>query len=69
MQNAHRQNVNQTPYSELSEEIANAELTQENYELLLNRKQCIIPNNELELFQHAKHLYPECAKEDYYNEK
>ena len=47
---------NQTPYSKLLEEIANAELSQENYKALHNRRETIISKNELDLFQNAIHL-------------
>ena len=43
LKNAHRQEGNQTPYSKLLDEIANAELSQESYEVLHNRRKTIIP--------------------------
>ena len=60
---------NQTPYSKLLDEIANAELSQENYEALHNRRESIIPKNELDMFENAIHLYPKCIQVDAHNEK
>ena len=60
-----RQKGKQTLCSKLLEEIANTELSQENYELLHNRRESIVSKNELELFRNAIHaVYPKCTQVD-----
>ena len=50
------------------DEIANAELSQQNYNLLYNRRETVIPKEELNNFKNAIYLYPTCAQVKTHNE-